>query len=238
MFQSRFIWFDANIIDLPQLLTLPELPNIHTVFVCLALASRCLQLVVLYIPVIRAHFETKLQPKQFSVLRHFDHITKVNTQRWFHRCYRRVSERRRQWDAQKTNQNDLRASEQINTWSCFCALNCTNHRSDSKCLLSYEWPLSAELAVSFRDLFRTRWWIILIWNCRMKHSFLFTLLLCVCIYDQYFGDQFDLCLEFQYATHSQLCKLIALDGKCITLKMFQRKAQQVIRISFHPVVDQ
>ncbi|KAM7419894.1 hypothetical protein PAMA_016814 [Pampus argenteus] len=42
----------------------------------LALASRCLQLVVLYIPIIRAHFETKLQPKQFSVLRHFDHITK------------------------------------------------------------------------------------------------------------------------------------------------------------------
>ncbi|XP_068583915.1 vacuolar protein sorting-associated protein 54 isoform X2 [Cebidichthys violaceus] len=42
----------------------------------LALASRCLQLVVHYIPVIRAHFETKLQPKQFSVLRHFDHITK------------------------------------------------------------------------------------------------------------------------------------------------------------------
>uniref|UniRef100_A0A3B4ATK1 Vacuolar protein sorting-associated protein 54 n=1 Tax=Periophthalmus magnuspinnatus TaxID=409849 RepID=A0A3B4ATK1_9GOBI len=42
----------------------------------LALASRCLQLVVHYIPLIRAHFETKLQPKQFSVLRHFDHITK------------------------------------------------------------------------------------------------------------------------------------------------------------------
>ncbi|XP_063740649.1 vacuolar protein sorting-associated protein 54 isoform X2 [Eleginops maclovinus] len=42
----------------------------------LALASRCLQLVVQYIPIIRAHFETKLQPKQFSVLRHFDHITK------------------------------------------------------------------------------------------------------------------------------------------------------------------
>lgn len=42
----------------------------------LALASRCLQLVVLYIPLIRNHFETKLQPKQFSVLRHFDHITK------------------------------------------------------------------------------------------------------------------------------------------------------------------
>lgn len=47
------------------------------VFVCAALASRCLQLVVHYIPVIRAHFENKLQPKQFSVLRHFDHITKV-----------------------------------------------------------------------------------------------------------------------------------------------------------------
>ncbi|XP_062244208.1 vacuolar protein sorting-associated protein 54 isoform X2 [Platichthys flesus] len=42
----------------------------------LALASRCLQLVVLYIPIIRSHFQTKLQPKQFSVLRHFDHITK------------------------------------------------------------------------------------------------------------------------------------------------------------------
>lgn len=42
-----------------------------------ALASRCLQLVVYYIPIIRAHFETKLQSKQFSILRHFDHITKV-----------------------------------------------------------------------------------------------------------------------------------------------------------------
>ncbi|XP_035260426.1 vacuolar protein sorting-associated protein 54 [Anguilla anguilla] len=42
----------------------------------LALASRCLQLVVHYIPVIRAHFETKLLPKQYSILRHFDHITK------------------------------------------------------------------------------------------------------------------------------------------------------------------
>ncbi|TWW59132.1 vacuolar protein sorting-associated protein 54 [Takifugu flavidus] len=42
----------------------------------LALASRCLQLVVHYIPIIRAHFETKLQSKQFSILRHFDHITK------------------------------------------------------------------------------------------------------------------------------------------------------------------
>ncbi|XP_057699841.1 vacuolar protein sorting-associated protein 54 isoform X2 [Corythoichthys intestinalis] len=42
----------------------------------LALASRCLQLVMVYIPVIRGHFESKLQPKHFSVLRHFDHITK------------------------------------------------------------------------------------------------------------------------------------------------------------------
>uniref|UniRef100_A0A8C9QQQ5 Vacuolar protein sorting-associated protein 54 n=1 Tax=Scleropages formosus TaxID=113540 RepID=A0A8C9QQQ5_SCLFO len=42
----------------------------------LALASRCLQLVVHYIPIIRAHFETKLQPKQYNILRHFDHITK------------------------------------------------------------------------------------------------------------------------------------------------------------------
>ena len=56
------------------------------VSVCVALASRCLQLVVQYIPIIRAHFETKLQPKQYSVLRHFDHITKVTlTKRydWF-----------------------------------------------------------------------------------------------------------------------------------------------------------
>uniref|UniRef100_T1D766 Vacuolar protein sorting-associated protein 54 n=1 Tax=Crotalus horridus TaxID=35024 RepID=T1D766_CROHD len=42
----------------------------------LALSSRCLQLIVYYIPVIRAHFEARLQPKQFSMLRHFDHITK------------------------------------------------------------------------------------------------------------------------------------------------------------------
>ncbi|NXK92763.1 VPS54 protein, partial [Formicarius rufipectus] len=42
----------------------------------LALSSRCLQLIVHYIPIIRAHFEARLQPKQFSMLRHFDHITK------------------------------------------------------------------------------------------------------------------------------------------------------------------
>uniref|UniRef100_A0A2I2Y7M6 Vacuolar protein sorting-associated protein 54 n=1 Tax=Gorilla gorilla gorilla TaxID=9595 RepID=A0A2I2Y7M6_GORGO len=42
----------------------------------LALSSRCLQLIVHYIPVIRAHFEARLPPKQYSMLRHFDHITK------------------------------------------------------------------------------------------------------------------------------------------------------------------
>ncbi|KAK1886701.1 Vacuolar protein sorting-associated protein 54 [Dissostichus eleginoides] len=42
----------------------------------LVLGAGALQLVVQYIPIIRAHFETKLQPKQYSVLRHFDHITK------------------------------------------------------------------------------------------------------------------------------------------------------------------
>ncbi|XP_054239851.1 vacuolar protein sorting-associated protein 54 [Indicator indicator] len=42
----------------------------------LALSSRCLQLIVHYLPVIRAHFEARLQPKHCSMLRHFDHITK------------------------------------------------------------------------------------------------------------------------------------------------------------------
>ncbi|TRY86070.1 hypothetical protein DNTS_030167 [Danionella cerebrum] len=42
----------------------------------LALASRCLQLVLYFLPVIRVFFESRLQPKQYSVLRHFDHITK------------------------------------------------------------------------------------------------------------------------------------------------------------------
>ncbi|XP_078086561.1 vacuolar protein sorting-associated protein 54 isoform X3 [Mustelus asterias] len=42
----------------------------------LALASRCLQLIVHYIPKIRVHFEARLQPKQYNMLRHFDHITK------------------------------------------------------------------------------------------------------------------------------------------------------------------
>ncbi|XP_078464612.1 vacuolar protein sorting-associated protein 54 isoform X1 [Lampetra planeri] len=42
----------------------------------LALASRCLQLILQYIPLIRAHFEARLQPKQYNMLRHFDHMTK------------------------------------------------------------------------------------------------------------------------------------------------------------------
>ncbi|XP_069464288.1 vacuolar protein sorting-associated protein 54 isoform X2 [Ambystoma mexicanum] len=42
----------------------------------LALSSRCLQLIVHYVPIIRAHFEARMQPKQYSMLRHFDHITK------------------------------------------------------------------------------------------------------------------------------------------------------------------
>ncbi|XP_053316120.1 vacuolar protein sorting-associated protein 54 [Spea bombifrons] len=42
----------------------------------LALSSRCLQLIVHYIPMIRAHFEARMQPKQYIMLRQFDHITK------------------------------------------------------------------------------------------------------------------------------------------------------------------
>ncbi|KAB0394637.1 hypothetical protein E2I00_008225, partial [Balaenoptera physalus] len=42
----------------------------------LVLGAGALQLIVHYIPVIRAHFEARLQPKQYSMLRHFDHITK------------------------------------------------------------------------------------------------------------------------------------------------------------------
>uniref|UniRef100_A0A8C8B996 Vacuolar protein sorting-associated protein 54 n=1 Tax=Otus sunia TaxID=257818 RepID=A0A8C8B996_9STRI len=54
-----------------QLFFFPSLTSGFT-----ALSSRCLQLIVHYIPIIRAHFEARLQPKQFSMLRHFDHITK------------------------------------------------------------------------------------------------------------------------------------------------------------------
>ncbi|MBZ3875474.1 Vacuolar protein sorting-associated protein 54 [Sciurus carolinensis] len=38
--------------------------------------SDLLKLIVHYIPVIRAHFEARLPPKQYNMLRHFDHITK------------------------------------------------------------------------------------------------------------------------------------------------------------------
>ncbi|XP_002736560.1 vacuolar protein sorting-associated protein 54-like [Saccoglossus kowalevskii] len=42
----------------------------------LALASRCLQLVAYYIPFVKSHFESRLQPKQHSMLKHFDKILK------------------------------------------------------------------------------------------------------------------------------------------------------------------
>ncbi|XP_052275668.1 vacuolar protein sorting-associated protein 54-like isoform X1 [Dreissena polymorpha] len=42
----------------------------------LALASRCLQLVVFYMPKIRAHFECKLPNKSATMLKHFDAIVK------------------------------------------------------------------------------------------------------------------------------------------------------------------
>ncbi|CAH1791272.1 unnamed protein product [Owenia fusiformis] len=42
----------------------------------LALASRCLQLVVYYLPMVRNHFETRLQGKQQNMMKHFDSILK------------------------------------------------------------------------------------------------------------------------------------------------------------------
>ncbi|KAL4238528.1 Vacuolar protein sorting-associated protein 54 [Mactra antiquata] len=42
----------------------------------LALASRCLQLVVYYMPMVRKHFEEKLANKSVIMLKHFDQITK------------------------------------------------------------------------------------------------------------------------------------------------------------------
>ena len=41
------------------------------------LASRCLQLVVHYIPRVQAHFEAALPAKNHSMLKHFDKIVKV-----------------------------------------------------------------------------------------------------------------------------------------------------------------
>ncbi|XP_052766804.1 vacuolar protein sorting-associated protein 54-like [Mya arenaria] len=45
----------------------------------LALASRCLQLVVHYMPMVRQHFESKLVNRQVSMLKHFDQISKDYT---------------------------------------------------------------------------------------------------------------------------------------------------------------
>jgi len=46
-------------------------------FLFAALASRCLQLVVRYMPMVRAHFEAKLVNKNVNMLKHFDQILKV-----------------------------------------------------------------------------------------------------------------------------------------------------------------
>ena len=44
-----------------------------------ALASRCLQLVVYYMPMVRKHFEEKLvNNKTINMLKHFDQILKVS----------------------------------------------------------------------------------------------------------------------------------------------------------------
>jgi len=41
------------------------------------LASRCLQLVVYYVPQLRQHFEEHLTGKQLNMLKHFDHLLKA-----------------------------------------------------------------------------------------------------------------------------------------------------------------
>ena len=46
-------------------------------FIHSGLASRCLQLVVHYIPRVQAHFEAALPAKNHSMLKHFDKIVKV-----------------------------------------------------------------------------------------------------------------------------------------------------------------
>ncbi|XP_064600313.1 vacuolar protein sorting-associated protein 54-like [Liolophura sinensis] len=42
----------------------------------LALASRCLQLIVFYIPLVKTHFQAHLSAKQVNMLKHFDQISK------------------------------------------------------------------------------------------------------------------------------------------------------------------
>ncbi len=43
----------------------------------LALASRSLQLIALFIPLLKAHFEERLAPKQKTMIKHFDQALKV-----------------------------------------------------------------------------------------------------------------------------------------------------------------
>lgn len=43
----------------------------------LALASRSLQLIALFIPLLKAHFEERLAPKQKTMIKHFDQAHKV-----------------------------------------------------------------------------------------------------------------------------------------------------------------
>ena len=43
-----------------------------------ALASRCLQLIVLYMPLVRQHFTERLVNKNVNMLKHFDQIMKVS----------------------------------------------------------------------------------------------------------------------------------------------------------------
>jgi len=45
---------------------------------CTGLASRCLQLVVYYLPMLRQHFEEHLSGRQLNMLKHFDHLLKVS----------------------------------------------------------------------------------------------------------------------------------------------------------------
>ena len=44
----------------------------------LALASRCLQLVVHFLPIVRLHFTSRLSGKQTNMLKHFDSVIKVS----------------------------------------------------------------------------------------------------------------------------------------------------------------
>jgi vacuolar protein sorting-associated protein 54 len=58
-------------------LHLVGLKNINTKN--LGLASRCLQLVVHFLPLLRQHFEERLNGKQLNMLKHFDHLLKDYT---------------------------------------------------------------------------------------------------------------------------------------------------------------